>query len=221
MSEDGVSVTDPWEARAGLILNLRQLGVTDPDILRAFETVPHERFVPDDYAEYAYRDSSLPIECGQSITAPGILAQLLVQLAPQGSNKVLEVGTGSGYSAALLARMARRVFTIEKYRTLASRAQARWQAEAMTNIVGLHEDGLLGLEQQAPFERILLTGSVSAVPEDLMEQLGDGGIAVMALGAPAERQAILRIERADDSFIETEAGSVRLPPLSPGRSRTL
>lgn len=221
MSEDGVSVTDPWEARAGLILNLRQLGVTDPDILRAFETVPHERFVPDDYAEYAYRDSSLPIECGQSITAPGILAQLLVQLAPQGSNKVLEVGTGSGYSAALLAQMARRVFTIEKYRTLASRAQARWQAEAMTNIVGLHEDGLLGLEQQAPFERILLTGSVSAVPEDLVEQLGDGGIAVMAIGAPAERQAILRIERADDSFIETEAGSVRLPPLSPGRSRTL
>lgn len=221
MSEDGVSVTDPWEARAGLILNLRQLGVTDPDILRAFETVPHERFVPDDYAEYAYRDSSLPIECGQSITAPGILAQLLVQLAPQGSSKVLEVGTGSGYSAALLAQMARRVFTIEKYRTLASRAQARWQAEAMTNIVGLHEDGLLGLEQQAPFERILLTGSVSAVPEDLVEQLGDGGIAVMAIGAPAERQAILRIERADDSFIETEAGSVRLPPLSPGRSRTL
>src|SRR5690606_19492162 len=108
-------------------------------------------------------------------------------------------------------------FTIEKYRTLASRAQARWQAEAMTNIVGLHEDGLLGLEQQAPFERILLTGSVSAVPEDLVEQLGDGGIAVMAIGAPAERQAILRIERADDSFIETEAGSVRLPPLSPGR----
>lgn len=221
MSEDGAGVTDMWEARAGLILNLRQHGITDPDILRAFETVPHERFVPDDYAEYAYRDSSLPIECGQSITAPGILAQLLVQLAPQGSNKVLEVGTGSGYSAALLARMARRVFTIEKYRTLASLAQARWQAEQMTNVVGLHEDGLLGLEQQAPFERILLTGSVSEVPEDLVEQLGDGGIAVMAVGAPAERQAILRIERVEDSFIETEAGTVRLAPLSPGRSRTL
>lgn len=221
MSEDGAGVTDMWEARAGLILNLRQHGITDPDILRAFETVPHERFVPDDYAEYAYRDSSLPIECGQSITAPGILAQLLVQLAPQGSNKVLEVGTGTGYSAALLARMARRVFTIEKYRTLATRAQSRWQAEQMTNIVGLHEDGLLGLEQQAPFERILLTGSVSEVPEDLVEQLGDGGIAVMAVGAPAERQAILRIERADDAFIETEVGMVRLAPLSPGRSRTL
>ena len=221
MSEEEASVTDFWEARAGLILNLRQLGVTDPEILKAFETIPHERFVPEDYLEYAYRESSLPIECGQSITAPGILAQLLVQLAPQGTNKVLEVGTGSGYSAALLARMARRVFSIEKYRTLAAAAQARWREEGMSNIVGLHEDGLMGLEQQAPFDRILLTGSVSEVPDDLVEQLADGGIAVMAIGAPADRQAILKIERVDDDFVETEVGSVRLAPLSPGRSRSL
>ena len=221
MSEDGSSVTDFWEARAGLILNLRQLGITDPDILRAFETVPHEAFVPESFAQYAYRESSLPIECGQSITAPTILAQMLVQLAPQGAAKVMEVGTGSGYSAALLSRMARRVFSIEKYRTLASLALARWQGAGYANIIGLHEDGLLGLDQQAPFDRILLTGSISEVPEDLLDQLADGGIAVMAVGAPAERQVILRIERADDAFVETEVGSVRLAPLSPGRSRTL
>lgn len=215
----GGGVTDYWEARAGLILNLRQLGVTDPDILRAFETVPHERFVPQDFGEYAYRESSLPIECGQSITAPGLLAQLLVPLAPQGAGKVLEVGTGSGYSAALLSRMARRVFSIEKHRVLASNAQARWQGLGYANIIGLNEDGLLGLEQQAPFERIVLTGSVSEVPEELVEQLADGGIAVMAVGAPSDRQAIVRIERADDSFIETETGTVRLAPLSPGRAR--
>ena len=221
MSEDGSSVTDFWEARAGLILNLRQLGITDPEILRAFETVPHEAFVPESFAQYAYRESSLPIECGQSITAPTILAQMLVQLAPQGAAKVMEVGTGSGYSAALLSRMARRVFSIEKYRTLASLALARWQGAGYANIIGLHEDGLLGLDQQAPFDRILLTGSISEVPEDLLDQLADGGTAVMAVGAPAERQVILRIERADDAFVETEVGSVRLAPLSPGRSRTL
>ena len=221
MSEDGSSVTDFWEARAGLILNLRQLGITDPEILRAFETVPHEAFVPESFSQYAYRESSLPIECGQSITAPTILAQMLVQLAPQGAAKVMEVGTGSGYSAALLSRMARRVFSIEKYRTLASLALARWQGAGYANIIGLHEDGLLGLDQQAPFDRILLTGSISEVPEDLLDQLADGGIAVMAVGAPAERQVILRIERADDAFVETEVGSVRLAPLSPGRSRTL
>lgn len=221
MSDEGSGVTDYWEARAGLILNLRQHGITDPDLLRAFETVPHEIFVPESYAEYAYRESSLPIACGQSITSPAILAQLLAQLSPQGTSKIMEIGTGSGYSAALLSRLARRVFSMEKYRTLAVEAHGRWQQLGYTNIVGLHEDGFHGLEQQAPFERILLTGSVSEIPEDLLDQLADGGIAVLAVGAPADRQAIVRIERADDSFIETEAGTVRLAPLSPGRSRTL
>lgn len=221
MSEDGSGATGYWEARAGLILHLRQAGVTDPDILRAFEQVPHELFVPQAYAEYAYRESSLPIECGQSITSPTILAQLLVQLEPQGANKVMEVGTGSGYSAALLSRMARRVFSIEKFRTLASLALSRWQAAGFINIVGLHEDGLHGLEQQAPFDRILLTGSVPEPPSELYEQLTDGGIAVLAVGAPSERQVVLRVAREDDTFIETEVGAIRLAPLSPGRSRSL
>lgn len=221
MTEDGTGVSDYFEARAGLILNLRQHGITDPDILRAFEQVPHEMFVPDAFAEYAYRESSLPIECGQSITSPTILAQLLVHLGPQNTNRVMEVGTGSGYSAALLSRMARRVFSIEKYRTLSTLALARWQKAGITNVVGLHEDGLNGLEQQAPFDRILLTGSLAELPDSLFDQLADGGVAVVAIGSPTERQVILRVEREDDTFIETEVGSVRLAPLSPGRSRTL
>ncbi len=121
----------------------------------------------------------------------GAAGAMLVPLAPQGTTRCWRLGPVSGYSAALLSRMARRVFSIEKYRVLASNAQARWQALGYTNIIGLNEDGLLGLEQQAPFERILLTGSVVEVPEDLVEQLGDGGIAVMAVGAPSDRQAIL------------------------------
>ncbi len=221
MMEGDGGVTDFWEARAGLILHLRQLGITDSEILRAFETVPHEVFVPADYAEYAYRESSLPIECGQSITAPTILATMIAVLAPQGAGKVLEVGTGSGYSAALLSRMARRVFTVEKYRTLAGSAQQCWRQIGYSNIVGLNDDGLVGLAQQAPFDRIFLTGSVPEVPEDLLEQLADGGVAVMPVGAASERQAIVRIERADDSFIESEHGLVRLSPLTSGRSRTL
>lgn len=220
MQEDG-GVTDFWEARAGLILHLRQLGITDGDILRAFETVPHEVFVPEEYAKYAYRESSLPIACGQSITAPTILAKMISVLAPQGVGKLLEVGTGTGYSAALLSRMARRVFSIDKFRTLASSAQLRWREIGYTNIIGLNDDGLGGLAQQAPFERIFLTGSVPAVPEEIVEQLDDGGVAVMPVGAPSDRQVIVRIERADDSFIESEHGFVRLSPLTPGRSRSL
>lgn len=221
MSGQGGSFSDYWEARAGLILHLRQQGITDPDLLRAFETVPHEVFVPESYIEHAYGESSLPIGCGQSITSPTILAGLLIHLLPLDVGKVLEVGTGSGYSAALLSRMARRVFTVERYRELATTAYANWQRIGYSNIVGLHDDGLFGLEQQAPFDRIFLTGSVAEIPEDIIDQLADGGIAVMAVGAPAERQTILRIERSDDSFIDTEHGTVRLSPLVPGRARAL
>lgn len=221
MTGEGAAFSDFWEARASLILHLRQQGITDPELLRAFESVPHEIFVPETYIEHAYRESSLPIACGQSITAPTILASMLVHLEPQGTNKVLEVGTGSGYSAALLSRMARRVFSVEKYRELATTAYANWQRAGYTNIVGLNDDGLNGLEQQQPFERIFLTGSVAEVPEDLLDQLADGGIAVMAVGAPNDRQTILRIERADDTFIDSEHGTVRLAPLTPGRARAL
>ncbi|MCD7061051.1 protein-L-isoaspartate(D-aspartate) O-methyltransferase [Pelagibacterium xiamenense] len=219
--EDHDGPAELFEARASLILHLRQLGITDADILRAFEIVPHEVFVPEQFARYAYREGSLPIACGQSITSPTILAGLIAGLEPQGVNKVLEVGTGSGYSAALLSRMARRVFSLEKYRALATVALEHWRVIGYTNIVGLHEDGFNGLAQQAPFDRILLTGSVTDVPEDVIEQLADGGIAVLPLGPATEKQAILRIERADDDFVETEIGTVRLPPLTPGRSRML
>ncbi|GGA53285.1 protein-L-isoaspartate(D-aspartate) O-methyltransferase [Pelagibacterium lentulum] len=211
---------DLIEARASLILHLRQRGITDTDILNAFETVPHEVFVPAGFEQYAYREASLPIGCGQSITSPTILAGMIHVLAPQGVNKVLEIGTGSGYSAALLARMARRVFSLERYRALASTAQERWSRIGANTIVGLHQDGFIGLVQQEPFDRIFLTGSVSEIPDTVIDQLADGGVAVMALGAPNDKQVILRVERADDSFIETEFGSVRLAPLTKGRSRT-
>lgn len=218
MMEEG-GPDDFWEARASLILHLRQIGVTDSELLRVFEAVPHEVFVPEDYAEYAYRDSSLPIACGQSITAPTILAGMLVPLAPQGAGKVLEVGTGSGYSAALLSRMARRVFSVDRFRQLVSDAQARWDTLKYTNIVGLFDDGLFGLAQQAPFDRILLSGSVRDVPEEILDQLADGGVAVMAVGAPEDKQVILRVERADDTFLDSEHGMVRLAPLTAGRAR--
>lgn len=209
------------EARAGLILALRQLGITDPELLRAFEQVPHEWFVPEDYLEYAYREVSLPIACGQSITNPTHIATMLSLLEPQGVNKVLEVGTGSGYSAAVLSRMARRVFSLERFRTLATQAHAVWSELGFTNIIGLHEDGLIGLVQQSPFDRILLTGSVAEPPEALFDQLIDGGIAVVPVGPPGEKQTLVRYERADDVLLETEHGSIRLAPLTPGRARAL
>ena len=208
--EDGTS----FVARAGLILALRGLGITEHSLLEAFETVPHERFVPEDYAEYAYKDASLPIGGGQSITSPLILARLLVALDASGTAKLLEVGTGSGYSAALLSRLSRRVFTVERDRALLAAAEARWRDLRADNIVGIVGDGFGGLPNMAPFDRIVLTGSVSEVPEALAPQLVDEGILVAAVGPPTERQTIVTVQREGAQLVIAEHGTIRLPPLS-------
>lgn len=208
-------------AQAGLVLLLRSNGITDNRLLKQFESVPHQVFVPEEFAEYAYRDASLPIECGQSISSPLVLARMLCLLEPFEINKALEIGTGSGYSAALLSRFARRTFTIERYQTLIRAAEARWAQLKLSGIVGFHDDGLEGLAQQAPFDRILLTGSVTEVPETLTEQLADGGILVAAVGAADARQQLIRIVREDDELVTTEHAFVRLPQLTPGKARAL
>lgn len=208
-------------ARAGLVLNLRQHGITDPDLLNAFEAVPHEVFVPEEYSGYAYREGSLPIACGQSITSPIILAMLIAALEPKGAGRALEVGTGSGYATALLAKFARRVFTLDRHGELIRDASARWSALGLHNIVGLHADGLSGWHVQAPFDRILLGGSVEEIPETLVDQLADGGLLVAPVGAADSRQTIVKIERVDDEFLVSEHGSVRLPQLVASKSRPL
>lgn len=208
-------------ARASLILRLRQSGITERALLVAFETVPHEAFVPHEFVTHAYGESSLPIACGQSITAPNITASLLSLLAPVGAQKVLEIGTGSGYATALLSKVARRIYSVERFGTLAREAQARWSALNCANVIGFHADGLEGLAAQAPFDRIVLTGSVGIVPPELADQLADDGILVAPVGDADKSQTILRIVRAGNKFIESEHGVVRLAPLMRGKSAAL
>ncbi|WP_029040141.1 protein-L-isoaspartate(D-aspartate) O-methyltransferase [Cucumibacter marinus] len=209
-------------ACAQLILRLRQFGVTHAPLLRAIEATPHEAFVPEEFAEHAYRDVSLPIACGQSMTSPVTLARMIDLMGINGGvNSVLEIGTGSGYAAALLSKLSRRVFTMDRYRTLLSQAETRWQTIGCANIVGLHGDGFEGLVSHAPFDRILVTGSITEVPEILIEQLADDGVLVAPLGEPNERQILTRFERVDDTVIEREGGQVRLSALVQGKSRAL
>ena len=213
--KSGAGENNPFfVARAGLILALRGLGITERRLLEAFETVPHEAFVPEDYAEYAYKDASLPIGGGQSITSPIILGRLLFALDAADSAKILEIGTGSGYSAALLSCLGRRVFSLEKDRALLNSAMARWRDLRADNIVGIVADGLGGLANMAPFNRILLAGSVPDVPEVLSDQLADEGILVAAVGPANERQTIVTVEREGTELVIAEHGTIRLPPLS-------
>ncbi|MCF6344413.1 MAG: hypothetical protein L3J15_07065 [Devosiaceae bacterium] len=206
-------------AKASLILSLRQHGIVDKAILRAFEIVPHEAFIPDDYLIHAYRDKTLPLLHSQSISSPTHLADLLVPLEPEGAEKILEIGTGSGYCSALLACMAKRVFTLERIGDLAKIAENNWSKAGTSSVVGFNLDGLLGLGGHQPFCRILLGGSVKEISELLLDQLNDGGILVAAVGEPEERQIITRVERIDDDYLYSEHGLIRLAPLISGKYR--
>lgn len=221
MQDDDQSTSLEW-AKASLVLTLRQKGITQRLVVDAFEKVPHEHFLPDDYAEYAYKDCALPIECGQSMTSPVKVAHMLSKLQfVETVPKILEIGTGSGYATALLARFAKRVFTIEKYGTLLRLAQDRWAHLNLPNIVSLHDDGLDGWPHQSPFDRILLTGSVPSVSRTLLEQLADGGILLAPVGAPNELQKLVRFERIGDQFADDVVGTIRLAPLVHGKSQSL
>ncbi|MCF4098286.1 protein-L-isoaspartate(D-aspartate) O-methyltransferase [Maritalea mediterranea] len=209
-------------AKASLVLSLRQKGITQRQIVDAFERLPHELFVPDEFAAHAYKDCALPIDCGQSMTSPVKVAQMLSKLNfDEPVSKILEIGTGSGYATALLSRFAKRVFTIEKYGTLLRQAQARWEQLNISNIVSQHGDGLAGWPLQEPFDRIVLTGSVKQVMPELMDQLADGGYLLAPIGAPNELQQLVRYERLGTQFAEDVVGSIRLAPLMHGKSQTL
>src|SRR5215216_2555134 len=160
------------------LLMLRRRGITDAGVLRALDEVPREHFVDADLADVAYADRALPIACGQTISQPYVVAYMSEQLGVQPQHRVLEVGTGSGYQAAILSRLAREVVTIERYRTLADAARIRLETLGFNNIHVRAGDGLAGDATRAPFDRIMITAAAERVPDALLDQLADDGIMV-------------------------------------------
>ena len=206
-------------ARASLVLQARQSGIMDNNILKALETVPREIFVTPEYIEHAYRDVSLPIAQNQSMISPIKLAKMFNPLElSERPVKILEIGTGSGYSAALLAQMCKRVFTVERHRSLFRAAVQCWQRLKISNIVEHHGDGLDGWALQAPFPRIILTGSVTAVPATIIEQLEEGGILIASIGEPKSVQQIIKFTKVDGQLDQDSIGEIRLQPLVLGKS---
>ncbi|MBN8919940.1 MAG: protein-L-isoaspartate(D-aspartate) O-methyltransferase [Rhizobiales bacterium] len=204
-----------------ILLALRRRGIVDASVLRAMDETPREHFVPAEQADTAYEDHALPIACGQTISQPYVVAYMTEQLAVKPGNRALEIGTGSGYQAAVLSRLAREVWTVERYRTLAETARVRIETLGLANVHVVTGDGMLGLPEQAPFDRIIVTAAADGVPQALVDQLADGGTMLLPLGAHDGVQTIVRLRRKGAAIAREDLIAVRFVPLLPGRAREL
>ncbi len=210
------------QERMGFLLTLRRRGINDKAVLRAMEEVPRERFVETEFAGRSYADHALPIACGQTISQPYVVAYMTEQLEVRPHHRVLEVGTGSGYQAAILSRLAREVVSVERYRTLADLARGRLTALAYNNVEVVSGDGLAGVPSRAPFDRIIVTAATEDVPPALTEQLGEGGIMVVPLGPHTGAQHLVKITKSPGGAIDREKLiAVRFVPLLPGQAQEL
>jgi protein-L-isoaspartate(D-aspartate) O-methyltransferase len=203
------------------LLALRKRGITDSTVLRAMDEVPREHFVENAFADNAYADQALPIACGQTISQPYVVAYMTEQLGVQSDHRVLEVGTGSGYQTAVLSRLAREVVTVERYRTLAEAARARLATLGYRNVEVRVGDGLAGVPECAPYDRIMVTAAAETVPEALVQQLANGGVMVLPLGPHSGTQQLVKLTKGEQGINQEDLIGVRFVPLLPGTAREL
>jgi protein-L-isoaspartate(D-aspartate) O-methyltransferase len=203
------------------LLTLRRRGIADQAVLRAMDEVPRGKFVTADFAGHAYADQALPIACGQTISQPYVVAYMTEQLAVRPSHRVLEVGTGSGYQAAVLSRLAREVVSIERYRTLADTARERLASLGYNNVEVVAGDGFAGVPTRAPYDRIIVTAAAEAVPQTLLDQLADGGVMLLPLGPQEGAQHIIKLTKSQTEVKRETLLAVRFVPLLPGQAREL
>jgi protein-L-isoaspartate(D-aspartate) O-methyltransferase len=202
-------------------LALRRRGISDLSVLRAMEEVPRERFVETHDRDHAYRDSALGIACGQTISQPFVVAYMTEQLRLNRDHRVLEIGTGSGYQAAVLARLCKQVLTIERYRTLADTARQRLEQLGYYNIEVMLGDGFDVPAGAGDFDRIIVTAAMEQIPEKLLQRLEVGGILIAPVGPHHGTQTLVRVTRTETGFERKELVDVRFVPALPGVAREL
>jgi protein-L-isoaspartate(D-aspartate) O-methyltransferase len=183
--------------------------------------VPREQFVEVDFTESAYADQALPIACGQTISQPYVVAYMTERLELRPHHRVLEIGTGSGYQAAILSRLAREVVSVERYRTLADIARTRLQTLGYNNVEVIVADGFTGAPGRAPFDRIIVTAAAETLPQTLADQLAEGGIMVIPLGPAGGHQHIIKLTKKQTELVREELIAVRFVPMLPGQAREL
>ena len=204
------------EHKMQFLFALRSKGVTDKRVLAAMEAIDRGLFVKGVFAERAYEDMPLPIACGQTISQPSVVGLMTQALEVSPRDKVLEIGTGSGYQAAILAELARRVYTVDRHRRLVREAEAVFAALGVTNITAIAADGSHGLPDQAPFDRILVTAAAEDPPGPLLAQLRIGGIMVLPVGQSDAVQSLIKVRRTPEGYDYEELRPVRFVPLVEG-----
>ncbi|MEH6773576.1 MAG: protein-L-isoaspartate(D-aspartate) O-methyltransferase [Cereibacter changlensis] len=216
MTEDAPGDDTPAERQMRFLYTLRSRGVTDGRVLTAMERIDRGAFVKGLFAERAYEDMPLPIACGQTISQPSVVGLMSQALAVSPRDKVLEVGTGSGYQAAVLSQLARRVYTVDRHRRLVREASEIFRQLHLTNITAFAADGSFGLPDQAPFDRILVTAAAEDPPGPLLAQLKIGGIMVVPVGQTDAVQNLIKVTRLEQGFDYEELRPVRFVPLIEG-----
>jgi protein-L-isoaspartate(D-aspartate) O-methyltransferase len=211
--------TDDKSAVARLVMELRGEGIVDRRVLDAIERTPRELFVPATFRDRAYENVALPIGHGQTISQPYVVALMTQALEVTDRHKVLEIGTGSGYQAAVLARLCRRVLTIERHRALLKEAEARFAELRLHNVVTRFGDGTKGWPEHETFDRIIVTAAAPEIPRNLLEHLAEGGTLVAPVGPARRDQKLLRVRRRNGDLAVDDLGDVRFVPLVTGLPR--
>ena len=213
MNEEPISEA---ERKMQFLYALRSKGVTDARVLTAMEAIDRGPFIRGLFASRAYEDMPLPIACGQTISQPSVVGLMSQALQVSSRDKVLEIGTGSGYQAAILSKLARRVYTIDRHRRLVQEARGVFEAMDLNNITAITADGSFGLAEQAPFDRIIVTAAAEDPPGPLLAQLKEGGIMVLPVGQSNTVQHLIRVRKTADGLEYDELRAVRFVPLLEG-----
>jgi len=208
------------EGFAAFLLRLRGKGMASKALVAAFEATPRRGFLSSQYHPLAWSDRMLPIECGEAIEGADLQAMIIAALAIESGNRVLEIGTGSGFTAAAMARLAGRIVTIDRYKTLVEQARQRFEALGITNIVARQADGANGLND-GPFDRIVVWAAFDSLPRFLLDQLSSGGIVIAPIGPEEGEQVLAKLTKVGSRFEREDIGVVRLQPIMRGLASML
>jgi protein-L-isoaspartate(D-aspartate) O-methyltransferase len=205
------------EKKMQFILSVRSKGVVDDNVLKAIESLNREHFLKGVFAQRAYEDTPLPIECGQTISKPSVVGIMTQALKITARDKILEIGTGSGYQTAILSKLARRVYSVERFKPLYDEARQIFKQLNLNNITPIWGDGSQGIVEQQPFDRIIVTAAAEDPPPILLNQLKVGGIMIIPVGQSDEIQKLIKVERTETNFKYEDLCDVRFVPLLEGR----